>query len=243
MAMSNNVRVAVDAMGGDFAPREIVIGAVQAAAAGGVEIFLVGEPDTVSRELASLDYEGLPIKVIPSEGVVMEGESPIQVMRQKPQASILITSGLVKAKQAQAMVSMGSTGATMAAAVHLLGLLEGIERPALGGPIIGLAPETVLGDLGSNLDCRPGQLLGFAALGSILPMKVFPPPVSDCVFVPSSHVRGGEQDCRVCRQGAGPRCETRLLNTFQKIGVNFQTRSRQFAGCVRLAASVLLGFR
>jgi glycerol-3-phosphate acyltransferase PlsX len=167
MAMTSNVCVAVDAMGGDFAPGEIVYGSVQAAAAGGVEILLVGDQDVISRELASLDHGDLPITVIPSVGVVMEGESPIQVMRQKPQASIIVASGLVKAKQAQALVSMGSTGATMAASVHLLGLLEGIERPALGGPIIGMAPETVLLDLGSNLDCRPGQLLGFAALGSI----------------------------------------------------------------------------
>ena len=166
MVTTRTVRVAVDAMGGDLAPEEIVRGAIQAAAGGGVEVLLVGEREAVARELTQGGAEGLPITPVPSEGVVMEGDSPIQVMREKPRASIIVATGLVKAGQAQAVVSMGSTGATMAASVYLLGLLEGIERPALGGPIIGLTPNTVLLDLGSNLDCRPAQLMGFAALGA-----------------------------------------------------------------------------
>ena len=166
MAAIGTVRVAVDAMGGDLAPGEIVRGAIQAAAAGGVKVLLVGDQEALERELAQGGARELPITLVPSEGVVMEGESPIQVMREKPRASIIVATGLVKAGKAQAVVSMGSTGATMAASVYLLGLLEGIERPALGGPIIGLAPNTVLLDLGSNLDCRPAQLVGFAALGA-----------------------------------------------------------------------------
>ena len=166
MTTSSLVKVAVDAMGGDLAPGEIVSGAVEAAAQGGLAVLLVGDPEPVQQELARHRIEGLPIVVVPSEGVVREGESPVQVMREKPRASILVATGLVKGGKADAVVSMGSTGATMAASAFLLGMMEGIERPALGGPIIGLAPNTVILDLGSNLDCRPSQLLSFATLGS-----------------------------------------------------------------------------
>ncbi len=166
MTTSSLVKVAVDAMGGDLAPGEIVSGAVEAAAQGGAAVLLVGDPEPVQQELARHRIEGLPIAVVPSEGVVREGESPVQVMREKPRASIIVATGLVKGGKADAVVSMGSTGATMAASAFLLGMMEGIERPALGGPIIGLAPNTVILDLGSNLDCRPSQLLSFATLGA-----------------------------------------------------------------------------
>jgi glycerol-3-phosphate acyltransferase PlsX len=166
MSSPSPVRIAVDAMGGDFAPAEIVQGAVEAAAQGGVQVLLVGDPEAVERELARHDTAGLPIISVPSEGVVLEGESPVQVLREKSRASIVVATGLVKAGKADALVSMGSTGATMAASAFLLGLMEGIERPAIGGHIIGLAPNTVILDLGSNVDCRPGQLLSFAALGT-----------------------------------------------------------------------------
>ena len=139
---------------------------MEAAAQGGAAVLLVGDPEPVQQELARHRIEGLPIAVVPSEGVVREGESPVQVMREKPRASIIVATGLVKGGKADAVVSMGSTGATMAASAFLLGMMEGIERPALGGPIIGLAPNTVILDLGSNLDCRPSQLLSFATLGA-----------------------------------------------------------------------------
>ena len=166
MTTSSLVKVAVDAMGGDLAPGEIVSGAAKAAAQGGLAVLLVGDPEPVQQELARHSIEGLPITVVPSEGVVREGDSPVQVMREKPRASILVATGLVKGGKADAVVSMGSTGATMAASAFLLGMMKGIERPALGGPIIGLAPNTVILDLGSNLDCRPSQLLSFATLGA-----------------------------------------------------------------------------
>lgn len=161
------IRVAVDAMGGDYAPAEVVAGAVQAARQGDVQIMLVGDSDKVQAELARHDTRNLPIGAIPSEGVITEGEPPALALRQKPRASILVATGMVRQGHADACVTMGSTGAAMAAAAVVLGMTEGIERPALGGPIIGLAPHTVIIDLGTNVDCRPGQLLSFAVIGSV----------------------------------------------------------------------------
>jgi glycerol-3-phosphate acyltransferase PlsX len=87
-------------------------------------------------------------------------------LRTKPKASVVVATQLVKQGQADVIVSMGSTGGAMASSVLALGLMEGLERPCLGGPFLGLAPNTVLVDIGSNLDCRPGLLLSFAALGA-----------------------------------------------------------------------------
>ncbi|MBI4337895.1 MAG: phosphate acyltransferase PlsX [Chloroflexi bacterium] len=163
---SQRVRLALDAMGGDYGPQETVKGAIEAAKGGDVEVLLVGDPAALQAELEKHRVAALPVKVVPAEGVIQEGEHPVQALRQKPRASIVVAAGLVKQGAAQGFVTMGSTGAAMAAAALTFGLMEGIERPALGGPIIGLAPRTVIIDLGSSVDCRPSQLVSFAALGS-----------------------------------------------------------------------------
>ena len=160
-------------MGGDHAPAEIVAGAVQAAAEGGVAIALVGDPEQVGAELAKHDSDALPIQVVPSEGVVAEGEQPALALRQKPKASIIVATTLVKRGVVDACVSMGSTGAAMAAAAVILGLIEGIGRPALGGPVVGLAPRTAILDVGTNVDCRPSQLVSFAVIGDVFARQVF----------------------------------------------------------------------
>ncbi|MBI4200792.1 MAG: phosphate acyltransferase PlsX [Chloroflexi bacterium] len=157
--------VALDAMGGDHGPAEVVAGAVQAAREQGVEVLLVGDRAAVEPELASHACQGLGITVIASEGVIQETDHPVRAMRSKPRASVLEAVRLVKAGRAQAAVTMGSTGAAMASATLVLGLLEGLQRPALGGPLLGGLSSAVLVDLGSNVDCRPSQLLGFAAIG------------------------------------------------------------------------------
>lgn len=164
---SRLVRVAIDAMGGDHAPREVVAGAVAAARQGGVQVAVVGDPDTVQAELTKHDTAGLPIAAVPSEGAILEGDHPVLALRQKPRSSILVATGMVKEGKADASLTMGSTGAAMAAAAVVLGVIEGIDRPALGGPIFGLAPHTVVIDLGTNVDCRPTQLLSFAVIGDV----------------------------------------------------------------------------
>ena len=154
-------------MGGDHAPSEIVKGAVAFAASGEGQVMLVGDPEAVRRELAAYDVSRLPIGVVPSEGVIEEGEPPALALRQKPKASILVATGMVKRGMADACVTMGSTGAAMATAAVVLGLAKGVERPALGGPALGAAPNTCILDLGANVDCRPRQLLSFGAIGDV----------------------------------------------------------------------------
>lgn len=164
--------MAVDAMGGDHAPQETVAGAVAAAREADVRVILVGDQEALERELDRLQLGDLPVSVTPSEGVILETDHPIQGMRDKPRASVIEATKLVQSGQANAMVTMGSTGAAMAAATMSLGLLEGLDRPALGGPILMPLSTTSLIDLGSNVDCRPGQMLGFAAIGVAFARKI-----------------------------------------------------------------------
>ena len=161
------LKVAIDAMGGDNAPSVPVEGAVQSAKSGLAEVFIVGDSDPVQQELAKHEIGDLPIHFVPSDGKIEDNEPPALALRQKPAASILVATNLVKNKTTDAVISMGSTGGAMAASVVLLGTIEGIERPAIGGPVIGSAPNQTILDLGSNLDCKPSQLLGFGVLGSV----------------------------------------------------------------------------
>ena len=163
----SRIRVAVDAMGGDYAPRETVQGAIESLSRHDIEVVLVGDREPVELELARHDTTGKPVTLVPSVGKVGDDEHPIQALRHKPEASIIVATKLLKSGQADVLVSMGSTGASMASAVMVLGLMEGLERPCIGGPFLGLAPRTVLVDMGSNVDCRPSLLLSFGALGSV----------------------------------------------------------------------------
>mgnify|MGYP003323394278 FL=1 len=159
------VRVAMDAMGGDHGPAETVKGALIAAKSNNAEIVLVGDLGPVEDELAKHDTSGITISVVPSEGKVGDDEHPLQAMRTKPNSSVVVATKLVKSGDADVMVSMGSTGGSMASAVLNLGLMPGLDRPCIGGPFLGLAPNTVLVDIGANIDCRPALLLNFASLG------------------------------------------------------------------------------
>lgn len=160
------VRVAVDAMGGDFGPLETVPGVLAALDAHPeLTVILVGDHDAVQAELSCHDLTGRAVSVVPSEGKVEDDEHPVAALRRKPKSSIVVSMGLVQQGAADMVVSMGSTGATMATAVMALGLLEGLERPCIGGNFLGVAPNTTVVDLGSNVDCRPSLLLSFAALG------------------------------------------------------------------------------
>lgn len=164
--------IAIDAMGGDYAPAEIVAGAVMAAEESDVYLSLVGEYEQVKFELSKHASEHLPIQIVPSDGVVTEDEQPALALRQKPKSSIMVATGMVKQGMADGCVSMGSTGAAMASAAVLLGVIEGIDRPAIGGPVVGLAPNTIVMDVGSNVDCKPSQLVSFAVIGDVFARQV-----------------------------------------------------------------------
>ena len=204
------VRIALDAMGGDNAPSEVVRGAVHFAAAGQGQVMLVGDPEAVQDELSAYDTSRLPIGVVPSEGVIAEDESPALALRQRPRASVLVATGMVKQGHADACVTMGSTGAAMAAGAVILGLASGVERPALGGPVVGVAPNTCILDLGTNVDCRPRQLLSFGAIGDVFARTFF-----------------GSDDPRIAllsvgaEAGKGNRQVRETTELFEKSGLNF----------------------
>jgi len=161
------LRVAVDAMGGDFAPGEIVKGAVQAARNLGAEITLVGVKEAVENELEDIDTAGLPIHVVEATETIEDGEQPALAVMRKPNSSVAIAARLVKEGKADAMVSAGSTGATMVAGLMQIGTLPGIERPVIGGAFLQLAPDCIVIDLGANVDCQPYQMVDFAAIGTV----------------------------------------------------------------------------
>lgn len=166
------VRVAIDAMGGDYAPQEIVKGAIRAAEKDGTETILVGSEDAIRRELEKYDVSGLPIRVVNASEAIEESESPVTALRQKLDASVLVAMRLMKEGGADAVVSMGYTGAVMVSAIDILGKLEGIKRPTAGTPLVGLAPNTVMFDLGPNADCKPRDLLSFAVIGCVVARKI-----------------------------------------------------------------------
>lgn len=166
------VRVAIDAMGGDYAPQEIVKAAIQAVERDEIEVMLVGSEDVIHRELEQYDVSGLAVRVVNAGEAIRDGESPVAALRQKPDASVLVAIRLVKEGQADAVVSMGHTGAVMVSAIEILGKLEGIKRPTAGTFLCGFAPNTLVFDLGPNADCKPRDLMNFAIIGSVVARKM-----------------------------------------------------------------------
>jgi glycerol-3-phosphate acyltransferase PlsX len=166
-------RIALDAMGGDYAPQEVIKGAIEAAREeDGDTIILVGQPERIKAELVRWDHGGLEFPIIAAEQVIGMEEPATQAVRQKPDSSIVVATTLVKEGQADAVVTAGSTGAAMVAATLLLGRIEGIARPVAAVTYFGIQEKTVLLDVGLNADCKPQYLVQFALMGSIYAQKV-----------------------------------------------------------------------
>ena len=165
---TTRARIAIDAMGGDHAPAEIVTGALRAREELGVEVLLVGEPQQIEAALPSKTNLS-QLEIVPAEGTIEMHEEPLSGIRRKPKASINVAMDLVKQKRADAVVSAGHSGAAMAAAHLRLGRLRGIDRPAIGAvfPTIVASKQVLLLDVGANVDCRPKFLEQFALMGSV----------------------------------------------------------------------------
>jgi glycerol-3-phosphate acyltransferase PlsX len=171
------MRIAVDAMGGDHAPREIVRGAIDYASSSTDEVILVGDVPRIEREIAEYGKarpSGLSLVDAPE--VIEMGEHPAQALRQKRRASIVVATDLVRSGDADAVVSAGSTGATMAAAVFRLGRIEGIDRPALPAHMVTATGPVMLLDVGANVDSDAENLVQFAAMGAIFAEHVLHVP-------------------------------------------------------------------
>ncbi len=165
---STRARIAIDAMGGDHAPAEIVAGALRAQAELGVEVLLVGEPQAIESSLKQ-HTSSCQLEIVPAEDVVAMDEEPLVSLKRKPKASINVAMDLVKQKRAEAVVSAGHSGAAMAAALLRLGRLKGIDRPAIGAvfPTMVAGKPVLVLDVGANVDCRPKYLDQFAVMGSV----------------------------------------------------------------------------
>ncbi len=161
------MRIVLDAVGGDHAPQEPIKGAVQAARTRGCSLVLVGPEQQITAELQQHNTRGLDIEVVHAPQIIDMHEHPAQAVRRKTKSSHIVGMRMVRDGKADAFVSAGHSGASMAGALLLLGRLPGIERPALGTimPRLHDSPALLL-DVGANTDCKPEYLLQFAQMGS-----------------------------------------------------------------------------
>ena len=160
--------VAVDAMGGDRAPAEVVAGALLAAEAG-ISVLLVGQEPVVAPLLDGVDTDSLPadVELLHAGEVVAMDDDPAKSVRRKKDSSLVRCAEAVRDGRADAMVSAGNTGATMASALLRMGRIRGIARPAIVTPIPGPLPTpTLLLDVGATVDCAPEWLVQFARMGA-----------------------------------------------------------------------------
>lgn len=166
--MSDRVRVAVDAMGGDHAPGEIVKGAVDAVLTRtDIEVILVGMEDRVKEELSKYTYPQDQVRVVQASEVIATEEPPVMAIRKKKDSSIVVAMNLVKRKEADAFVSAGSSGAILVGGQLIIGRIKGIERPPLAPLIPTEKGVSLLIDCGANVDARSSHLVQFAKMGSI----------------------------------------------------------------------------
>lgn len=166
--MSKLVHVAVDAMGGDNAPKEVVKGVVDAVNADKrVKVFLIGKEDAVKAELSQYTYDKERVETVHASQVIDTGEPPVMAIRTKKDSSIVKGLNMVKSGECDAFVSAGSTGAVLVGGQVIVGRIKGVERPPLA-PVIPTAKGfSLLIDCGANVDARPSHLVQFAKMGAV----------------------------------------------------------------------------
>ena len=166
--MREMIKVAVDAMGGDNAPDEIIKGAVEAVGLReDIKVFLVGREELIREKLKAYSYRDEQIEVVNATEIIEMAEPPVAAIRKKKDSSIVVGMKLVKNGEADAFVSAGSTGAVLVGGQLLVGRIKGIERPPLAPLIPTEKGVSLLVDCGANVDARPSHLVQFAKMGSI----------------------------------------------------------------------------
>lgn len=161
------MRIAVDAMGGDHAPEEIVKGTIDAVTSDEIEVVLVGKEKLIKNELNKYSYPQQLISVINADESIGMDEHPAKAVRRKKDASLVVATRLVKNGEAAAVLSAGNTGAQMAAALFELGRLPKVERPGIATVLPSPRGPKVMIDSGANVDAKPEHLVSFAFLGSV----------------------------------------------------------------------------
>ena len=157
------MRIAVDAMGGDFAPHQVVLGAGQAATEYGIDISLVGLPSSVQPLLDSHPR----LRLVPCSQVIAMDEHPAQAVRSKPDSSISVCARMCKEGRADGWISAGNSGAVMAAALLIQGRIRGVDRPALGSIVPTKDGFAYFIDVGANVDSKPEYMVQFAMMGAV----------------------------------------------------------------------------
>jgi phosphate acyltransferase len=174
-SLNSKCRIIIDAMGGDFAPQNAVLGAVQAfEEMKDFELFLIGKEKEILRVLTENKVSFPKENIIHAEEVIEMGDSrPTIAIKSKPNSSIVAGVTLVKEKKADAFVSAGNTGAVMAAATLIMGRIEGVGRPTMGAPMPNTSGICTLFDVGSSVDSKPKHLLEYAIMGTIYTKEMF----------------------------------------------------------------------
>ena len=171
------VRIAIDCMGGDHAPHEIVKGAILGARQYQIALQLVGKVDAIQAELDQMNCQGVDYEIVRADETIDMGESPVTAIRKKKNASVVVASNCVARGESQGLVAAGSTGAAMTAAIFNMGRIEGVDRPAIAVvlPSTAKTPALLL-DAGANADCIPEMLFQFARMGTIFSQTVLQVP-------------------------------------------------------------------
>jgi len=200
------MRIAVDAMGGDFAPRAAVAGAVLASSRDGIPVTLVGNREIIERELARLRAGSADTEIVDAQETIGMDE-PATAVRRKRRSSLVLCAELVRDGRAEAMVSAGNTGAAMVAAKIALGALPGVDRPALAAVFPNRRGRTVVLDVGANVDSRPAHLRQFAVMGHFYAQEVIgtPTPRIGLLSIGEEDQKGNEvtRDARKALEATG----------------------------------------
>lgn len=162
------MKIAIDGMGGDHAPKAVVEGIIQAIREyNNIEYYITGPKEQIEEELGKYDYDKSLIKVVDAREVISPNEHPVMALKKKKDSSICKALKLVKDKECDAVISGGSTGAFLAGCTLIVGRIKGVERPALAPIMPGKNGSFMIVDAGANVDCKPSYLAQFAHMGKI----------------------------------------------------------------------------